>query len=300
MDYSKMRWIGAIVPGMIAWTFETLRHLYFERAMGGAVGNVATFALVTLVTYLILDRVFQAMESVGERLSREQNRSALLKERDRIAREMHDGLSQALFFLNTKLSSIEKDLAKNEIESARRQLAEAQLATQEVYTRVRQTIYDLRASAGDDWRLEPALAQYVADFQDETGIAVELELDVESECTGVEEAFHLFRIVQEALFNVRRHAGGSKVRVALRLEAGGRCELEIADDGRGFDIETALGMSGGHYGLVMMQERSRLIGAEFDVESAPGRGTRIRVFRPPAADPGRQAAAGLASGSSRV
>ena len=130
MDYSKMRWIGAIVPGMIAWTFETLRHLYFERAMGGAVGNVATFALVTLVTYLILDRVFQAMESVGERLSREQNRSALLKERDRIAREMHDGLSQALFFLNTKLSSIEKDLAKNEIESARRQLAEAQLATQ--------------------------------------------------------------------------------------------------------------------------------------------------------------------------
>ena len=90
----------------------------------------------------------------------------------------------------------------------------------------------------------------------------------------------LFRIVQEALFNVRRHAEGTKVRVALRLQADGRCELEIADDGKGFEAESVLGMSGGHYGLVMMQERSRLIGAEFHVESAPGKGTRIRVLRP--------------------
>lgn len=280
MDYSRMRWIGAIVPGMIAWTFETLRHEHFERAMGGAVGNIATFALVTAVTFLILDQVFRAMESVGERLAKEQNRSALLKERDRIAREMHDGLSQALFFLNAKLSSIEKLLARHDVETARRQIVEAQLATEEVYTRVRQTIYDLKSAAGDDWRLTDALARYASDFQDETGVRVELQLDGDGGELDVEEAFHLFRIVQEALFNVRRHAASSTARIALKVGTDGRCDLEVADDGKGFAIDAVEGMSGGHFGLAMMQERSRLIGAQFVVESAPGKGTRIRVIRP--------------------
>lgn len=280
MDYSKTRWLGAIVPGVIAWTFETLRHEYFERAMGGAIGNIATFALVTGVTFLILDRVFEAMESVGERLAKEQNRSALLKERDRIAREMHDGLSQALFFLNTKLSSIEKLLARQDVDAARRQVAQAQMATQEVYNRVRQTIYDLRASAGDDWRLTEALAKYAADFQDETGVETELEIEGDDEALDVEEAFHLFRIVQEALFNVRRHAQCRIVRIVLQLGKDGRCRLEISDDGKGFEVDAVEGASGGHFGLAMMQERSRLIGAEFGVESSPGKGTRIWVVRP--------------------
>lgn len=280
MDYSKMRWLGAVAPGIIAWTFETLRHQFFDRSMGGALGNIATFALVTGVTFLILDQVFQAMENVSERLVKERNRSTLLKERERIAREMHDGLSQALFFLNTKLTSIEKLLARHEVDAARRQMAEAQLATQEVYTRVRQTIYDLRASAGDDWRLTDALARYVADFQDETGVAVELEIQGDPEALDVEEAFHLFRIVQEAMFNVRRHAQCSTVRLFLHVGPDGECILEIADDGKGFEVDAVEGASGGHFGLVMMQERSKLIGAEFRVESAPGRGTRIRVSRP--------------------
>lgn len=279
MDYSKMRWLGAVAPGIIAWTFETLRHQYFERTMGGALGNIATFALVTGVTLLILDQVFQAMENVGERLVKEQNRSTLLKERERIAREMHDGLSQALFFLNTKLTRIEKLLARHEVEAARAQMADVQLATQEVYNRVRQTIYDLRASAGDDWRLADALARYAADFQDETGVAVELKIEGDTEALDVEEAFHLFRIVQEAMFNVRRHAECSTVRLSLYVGAGGECRLEIADDGKGFEVDAVEGASGGHFGLVMMQERSKLIGAEFSVESAPGQGTRIRVVR---------------------
>lgn len=280
MNDSRMRWIGAIVPGVVAWTFETLRHVYFERGTGSAVGNVVTFALVTSVTFLILHWVFDAMESVGEKLAREQNRSALLKERERIAREMHDGLSQSLFFLNTKLSRAEKQLDQGDLKAAQQAIREARQATEEVYTRVRQTIFDLRAAAGDDWRLEKALAKYVAEFEDDTGIDVDLIIEVEPECTAVEEAFHLFRIVQEALFNVRRHAQASNVRLALFLDRSGRCELEIADDGQGFDLNTWAGTSGGHFGLVMMQERSKLIGAEFRVESAPGQGTRVRLFRP--------------------
>jgi len=287
MDYSKTRWLGAIVPGMVAWTFETMRHVYFERVMGGPLGNIVTFCLVTTVSYLILDRIFDVIESVGEKLAREQQRSALLKERDRIAREMHDGLSQSLFFLNTKLATVERCLAQSDVEAARREIQEAQQATGEVYTRVRQTIYDLKASAGDDWRLETALAKYVEDFEEDTGIPVQLELAVEREgeleAGDVEEAFHLFRIVQEALFNIRRHAGATQVRVSLRLEADGLCELEIADDGKGFRVEEVMGGSGGRFGLRMMQERAKLIGAEFTVESSPGMGTRIRVCRKAAA-----------------
>lgn len=284
MDYSKMRWLGAVVPGTVAWTFETLRHVYLERAMGGTLGNVVTLFLVTTVSYLILDRVFDVMEHVGERLAREQNRSALLKERDRIAREMHDGLSQSLFFLNTKLSSIERCLAQDDREAAGREIEDAKQAMAEVYTRVRQTIYDLKAAAGDDWQLGTALAEYVDDFQEETGIPVQLEVAIERGdqrgVDSVEEAFHLFRIVQEALFNIRRHAGATLVRVSLRLYADGLCELEIVDDGRGFEVEEAMQRAGGHFGLRMMQERARLIGAEFLLESSPGMGTRIRVHRP--------------------
>lgn len=283
MDYAKMRWLGAVVPGIVAWTFETLRHLYLERMMGGALGNIVTFGLVTAVSYLILDRVFGAMEAVSEKLAREEHRSALLKERDRIAREMHDGLSQSLFFLNTKLMSVERCLAQGDVEAARREIQDAQTATGEVYNRVRQTIYDLKAAAGENWRLEAALAKYIEDFQDDTGIPVQLEVAVEPqderEAAGVEEAFHLFRIVQEALFNIRRHAGATQVRVSLRLQADGLCELEVADDGKGFRVEEVMG-SGGRFGLKMMQERARLIGAEFQLESSPGLGTRIRVYRP--------------------
>ncbi|HLS91463.1 MAG TPA: sensor histidine kinase [Limnochordia bacterium] len=287
MNYSRMRWLGAIVPGVVAWTFETLRHEFFERGTGGAVGNIVTFALVTSVTFVILHWVFDAMESVTRKLAEEQNRSALLKERERIAREMHDGLSQSLFFLNTKLTRVEKLLGQGDLNTAQGVIEEARRVTEEVYTRVRQTIYDLRAAAAEDWRLEKALARYVAEFEDDTGIEVDLAIEVEPECAAIEEAFHLFRIVQEALFNVRRHAEATKVRLVLFLDKSGRCELEIADNGRGFDVNAWSGTSGGHFGLVMMTERAKLIGAEFRVESAPGQGTRIRLFRPGAAEGGR-------------
>lgn len=283
MEYSRMRWLGAIVPGTIAGIFETLRHTYFEKVLGGTLGNIVTFVLVAAVTYLILDRLFDAMEDVGRELARQQRRSALLEERDRIAREMHDGLSQSLFFLNTKLHTVERCLEQQDLEGARREIQDAKDATSQVYTRVRQTIYDLKTAAGDDWRLETALAEYVEDFEEETGIPVHLKLDIApggcQDASSVEEAFHLFRIVQEALFNVRRHAGASQVRVLLRLTPEGGCELEVEDDGRGFRVEEVMAASAGHFGIRMMQERARLIGAEFSVESSPGRGARIRVHR---------------------
>ncbi len=194
---------------------------------------------------------------------------------------MHDELGQALTGIGFDLAALEKELPPEVGPEARERLANLGSLLAEVDERVSDMALDLRPQMLDDLGLLPTLRWYVNRYAKRTGIAVELEaVDLEESVTP-EVVTAVYRMVQEALTNVARHAAAS--RVVVRLE---RRESMVAavvqDNGRGFEAEklasTHLGERG--VGLLGMRERVALLGGTFDIQSRPGRGTRLTTEIP--------------------
>ena len=205
---------------------------------------------------------------------------AILEERNRLAREFHDGLAQSLGFLNFKMQHIDRLLARERWEPARDVLREMRQGIQDLYSEVRLTIQDLRWVPDDGHDLQEHLHQYVLDFADRTGLEVSLEVEGEPNLPPQDEV-HLFRIVQEALANVHKHAQAQRAWIRLRAGADGTI-LEVEDDGSGmswagFPQDPALPDSPNHFGLRIMQERAEAIGGQLSMHGIPGRGTRLQV-----------------------
>jgi signal transduction histidine kinase len=215
---------------------------------------------------------------------------AVAEERVRIAHEMHDGLAQVLAYVNTKAQAVNEFLRAGREEQASVQLAELAAAAREVYADVREGIVGLRSALDTGGSLAESLAAYVADWQDRTGVRAELAAAPDLVAPPSVEV-QVARIVQEALANVRKHARASRVRI--EIAPGGRgLLLTIADDGIGFDPALLRPTEFPRFGLATMRERAEGVGGSLQVETAPGRGTRIRVELPY----GTAAEAGAAAG----
>jgi len=197
------------------------------------------------------------------------------EERQRIARELHDGLVPVLASLSIRLHTASKRLDREEhpVAGEIRELAEqAQASSRDI----RRLIHNLRPVALDELGLVPALREHLASCEREHGLVVEFVADGgERLPASVETA--LFRIVQEAVNNILRHAQAQHVAVTLVRQAD-RVELRVADDGQGFDIH--LPRSGRHVGLWSMRERVEQLGGQFQVRSAPGQGTAVTALIP--------------------
>ncbi len=208
-------------------------------------------------------------------------------ERKRVARDLHDGLGQDLAGLALRLEAIEKQ-AVNQPEQARTQLQQARALIAETTERAYAMILALRPSALDDLGLAPALRVHAGRALKDTGVDFKLESRDLTRRLPAEIETALFRIFQEALTNVVRHAGARKVFVSLAVRDGS-FEGEIGDDGRGFDLrEVRTDGHGPHgLGLLGMEERVAQCGGTLDILSRPGAGTRIRIRIPlPEADSG--------------
>ena len=205
------------------------------------------------------------------------------EERRRIARELHDGVGPALASLNIRLHTARKLLERDQLTAEEvEELAElAQVNIQDI----RRLIQDLRPAVLDELGLVPALREYVTRYQEEQGLEVALALPALSPVEGLEGDERLpapletalFRIVQEALANVAKHAQAQRVEVAMTCDQRG-VTLHIADDGQGFDPQAP--RSGTHLGLWSMRERVEQLGGRFEIECAPGAGTRVRAIIP--------------------
>jgi len=197
------------------------------------------------------------------------------EERRRIAQELHDGLGPTLASLNIRLRTARKLLERDHHPAAEdiEELAEqAQVSIQDI----RRLIYDLRPAALDELGLVPALRQYLAHCQQEHDLSIEFTADEDPHLPAPVE-IALFRIAQEGLNNVVRHAKAHHVDVVLMRDEA-HVTLRIADDGRGFDPQAS--RLGTHLGLWSMRERVEQLGGRFEVESAPGAGTTVRVVIP--------------------
>ncbi len=199
---------------------------------------------------------------------------AILGERTRLAREIHDGLAQTLAFLKIEIGRAESMLTQGKSEQAARILKDSSRTIGDAYLDARQAIENLRRAPDD--HLATWLQQAAQDFEELSGLPVDVDLRLTHDFPASVQA-QLIRIVQEALTNVRKHAQATRVRLAA-WEDGEDTLIEVADNGRGFSSADAVAAA--RFGLRGMRERAESVGAEFQVTSCPGGGTTIHLRIP--------------------
>jgi signal transduction histidine kinase len=219
---------------------------------------------------------------------------ATLQEREQLAGELHDGLSQNLAFLNLQAQAAQLYLQARQAKTAQASLRRLAEAAGQIQEDTRELIDHLLSVSLPSENFCTILCRILADFERQTSLAVHLALEGEAadeECFNPTRllpkvAVQLIRISQEALANVRKHARGAS-RVSVRLEAlDGHLLLSIQDDGAGFNL-AAPQAEGRHFGLQVMRQRAARIDGRVMVDSSPGKGTRVMVEVPLIPDTGR-------------
>jgi two-component system, NarL family, sensor histidine kinase DevS len=207
---------------------------------------------------------------LSERVSRDAVRQVVQAqelERSRLARELHDETGQALTSILLGLKPIEQAVAGDDGKAA---VAELRALVVSTLQDVRRLAVELRPSALDDFGLVPAVERLAETFREQTGRDVGVDMQLSDERLPEEIETALYRIVQEALTNVFKHAGASKVSILLAHKDGAVTAV-VEDDGRGFDS----GATGEGLGLVGMRERVGLVGGRLRIEDAAGGGTSL-------------------------
>ena len=233
--------------------------------------------LLWLILYVtaaavIASSVFRTNMNIRRRIQSD----AMLDERRRLRREIHDGLAQSLTYLSMKTESVGRLIGEQKAAEARSALDEVSEVVQDTYQDVREAIDQL---AVDRLPLVPALLEYVEEFQNGTGIQTHFDRPDESFPTPTGADFQLLRISQEALANIRRHANASEAWITLVAHSDA-VELAVRDDGQGIEQPADSDNGTGHHGLQVMRERAESLGGTLDVTSEPGEGTEIRVRVP--------------------
>jgi signal transduction histidine kinase len=230
-----------------------------------------------LATAIENARLYAEMEARVEALSRELQHMAVVKERERLSREMHDGLAQTLSLLSLQVGQARSLLKSDDSNGLADELREMSQVIDAGYEDVREAITNLRLAApkGADW--VEWLRGYVYEFGLRHDLSTELHIPsgLEPLVFPPNQEVHLTRIIQEALNNVRKHSQASHVCMAL-IPNGRKLTLRIKDDGLGFDVDRAQGRRG-RYGLSTMQERAELLGGSVNITSVFGKGTTITV-----------------------
>jgi two-component system sensor histidine kinase UhpB len=243
-----------------------------------AVASDPDIARVTEMANLMLDRLAEHRQAVAAQILRAQE-----EERKRIARELHDETAQSLTSIVVNLVAVEQQVEGSPGIDA--QLMDRLRLTNEVAQRTldetRRLMFDLRPSVLDDLGLVPALRWFISQRVQPAGLKADLQTTGLHERLPEELETALFRILQEAINNVVKHARATAIQVRL-TRGDGQITGLVADDGRGFHVVHTVGkpVKDRGLGLFGMQERAALVGGKVEVESAPGRGTTVRVTVP--------------------
>lgn len=206
------------------------------------------------------------------------------EERRRIAREIHDGPAQSMANLILRTDIAERMLAKGELDVVKQELGELKRNVRTELEEVRKIIFNLRPMTLDDLGLVPTIRKLLQDFEEKTRIHTKFEFRGRDRRISSPMEVALFRLVQESLTNVQKHANASYVTVEMAYLSDNMMRVSIADNGVGFDLqrwETKTASGGGNsFGLVGMRERVELLEGKFQIESSKQAGTRIVIEVP--------------------
>ncbi len=234
-------------------------------------------------------RQFQELHQLyGDLQVKDQQRAFLLtqllsaqeQERGRIARDIHDGPLQDLGVLLLSVERCKRQIEAGRSVEALQALAGLRQDTQQTISTLRALVNDLRPSVLDTYGLLGALDYLAGRFGRETQITIAVSTQIGARLDPNQEVI-IFRLVQEALTNIRKHAQASHAWVTLQRRSGD-LYMEVRDDGTGFDVDHRMrdAMAGGHVGLASMVERAEFAGGRLTIESTPEQGTVVRFVLP--------------------
>jgi two-component system nitrate/nitrite sensor histidine kinase NarX len=200
---------------------------------------------------------------------------AISEERNLLAQELHDSIAQALAFLNIQAQMLQDSLAREELDSAREELARIREGIQESYDDVRELLVHFRTRLAQS-DIESAIASALERFEAQTGIGARFAQSGAAIPLSPELQLQVMHIVQESLSNARKHSGATRVEV--EMQRGPAYRFTVRDDGKGFDPNAH--PSDLHVGLRIMRERAHRIGGTLQVSSRPGAGTEVMLTLP--------------------
>lgn len=286
------KWLMVFIPPVTV----AVGHGLLAHAEGGGPlrhsvrGLTATLLVTSLVTcvalvlaYIFVETLFRVLGRLqAEASSREQDiltMNAVMQERERLSRDLHDGVAQLVAQLLLRLDTI-----KELVEAGRPREAEAELerlhgVADEIYEDIGESITGLRTNVAERG-LVRALQDYVDQFEERHQIPTSLRMDDAAGRLAPLAALQIFRLIQEALTNVRKHAGAREATVTLTSHGPDQLIVVIADDGQGFAPGSQRNGTARPLGLTSMRERVEALGGAFHVQSQPGAGTRVTATIP--------------------
>ena len=203
-------------------------------------------------------------------------RVAVVEERQRLARELHDSVTQTIFSMTLTTEAIHQLLERDPTRLPS-QLDRLQELSKSALAEMRSLIFELRPTAASEVGLVPALQKHILTLEKQNNLSITLDVVGEPDITG-DQSKRLFRVIQEALNNVVKHAQVDKASVTLRFEDE-LTSINIVDQGQGFNPET-VDTNQARMGLSSMRERVDMLGGTLSIDSQPGKGTSVKVLIP--------------------
>ncbi|GAA0370061.1 sensor histidine kinase [Bacillus horti] len=272
ISYKQIKWLILLIPTLAVGLWEYIRHTpVMLRYLSMEAGNWLTPVIVFLVTMLFVRRLFDYLEDMQKRLEAEKTRKMMLEEREKIARELHDGIAQSLFFLSVKLNRLEN---KEPILHEHTDYQKVLKTVQQMHDDVRQSIFNLRNSQSvHQLPWTESLQDLMNSLRAESGIELEFNWDIPEEKLSVKDKVELYACLRESITNIRKHSQASQAKVTgIITSTGWICTVE--DNGVGFDPENIAAK--GRYGLEILQDRAKEMDWRVDLLSS-ATGTKLEI-----------------------
>jgi len=270
------KWLMVLIPPVTI----VAGHIVVGHAVGRLAEILLMATLVLALAYMFVFRVLRRLEA--EALAREQDiltMNAVMQERERLGRELHDGAAQLVAHLLLRLDTIKELVGAGRKKEADAELERLRGVADEIYEDIGESITGIRSNVMEQG-LTRTLQDYVDQFEERRQIPVSLRTDGAADRLSPLAAFQLFRLIQEALTNVRKHARARKATVTLTANGPDRLRVIIADDGQGFTPGSEKNGTVRPLGLTTMRERAETLGGAFHVTSQPGSGTQVTAAIP--------------------
>jgi len=236
--------------------------------------NLTLLVVYTLFCFVAAVVPYRINLNIRRRIERE----AIIEERRRIAREIHDGVAQSLGYLNMKTKLVSDFVSSQNTVKALTELNDIQKVVQDTYDDIRESIDQLSAEIRN-LPIISALGNYIREFGDNNGIKVQFDYTKPFPHLSPVAELQLLRIAQESLTNVRRHALATEVEVKLESTKEA-VEMIVKDNGQGFSLSDLEESPPGYHGLNIIKERAETLGGNLNISTAPGEGTALMVSLP--------------------
>jgi len=269
----------AILLAASASIFLSITHIalsqFSERVDWIMQGHNLTLLIVyTLFSFVVAIVPYRTNLNLRRRIERE----AIIEERRRIAREIHDGVAQSLGYLNLKTKRVSDAVSSQDTAQALNEISDIRHMVQDTYEDIREAIDQLTTEIRN-LPIVPTLSSYAREFGENNGIRVKFDVSKPFPHLSPVAELQLLRIAQEALTNVRRHAQASEVEVKLE-QTSEAVELLVRDNGQGFILADLDEPYPGYHGLNIIKERAEGLGGSVDISTTRGEGTALMVSLP--------------------